>query len=303
MFVKVFHQLGRELVVASFTEGRAAVADLQRRELLLDVQLPECPWAAIALDDGASRLFTAYQYTRGVDVWDANSGDHSARVGKYRAVQLAVDRTGTKLVMWGYDNGVLDVATGNYLRIARLSSVYGAMLDSQMNWIWVPLEARSVVGRLRLDALQFDIVRLATPEKIWTIRRSPDGTRVILLQCRTLAKGRESGTLACVGEIGDSPSWELRLRGGDVTSNGSFTGDSRYFLLNGIQSRCVIVVNVATGVESRRIDVRADPAYPLSGASCMASDGRVIDAETGAVSEGVSKASWWRSAGLSVRQP
>ncbi|MBL8881040.1 MAG: hypothetical protein JNG88_18140 [Phycisphaerales bacterium] len=96
------------------------------------------------------------------------------------------------------------------------------------------------------------------------------------------------------------PEWVHLLTGKDVASNGAFTGDGRYFLVNANNAKCVIVIDTATGVERQRLDFAADPMYPLEGSRALTSSGQIIDAEAGRLVDYVNKTAWWRKAGLKI---
>lgn len=298
MFVHVFSVGGRILVGASFYEGRIAIATLDPHEVVAEIRLPFSTRAAFALTPDASQLVTAYQAPLGVDVWEVATGKHVARFGRFNAAQLGLDQRGRFAVLARGSCKVVDLRTGQSAPVLRLPDVYGALLDHQTWSMWVPFEKRAAVGRIWFERMEVETVPLATDEHIWTLRRAPDESCVILMRSKTLSHGRERGSLECATDVTGPTIWNLTLRGGDVSSQGSFTGDSRFFLVNAVESKCVIVFDARRGTEVRRIDVRTDPANPLPGPCSMTSDGRIVDAEEGVVRDAVNKSEWWRKAGL-----
>lgn len=298
MYVRIFHLRDEYLVVASFFEGRIAVASLERQSLLCQVQLPEpCP-EAFSLDADAAYLVVAYQTRRPIDIWRVPSSSHDRSTGRYRATHLMLDQSGQYAVIARGDRRLVSLSRDESISLPGLEGLYGALLDDTTHSMWVPLERRGAVGRVWFDQMRMEIVPLHTGEHVWTIRRAPDRSGIIMLRTGSLALGSERGCVECLDAIGGRSRWRRVLRGSDVTANGSYSGDSKYFLLNANEANCVIVIDAWTGAEVNRIPGRADPAYPLPGPRCMTSDGQIVDAEAGVIIDAVNQPSWWRVAGL-----
>lgn len=298
VFIRLFGHGKSAIVAASFAEGRIGIAGLNHGKLIADIRLRECSWKAWSISQSGDRLVVAYQYSRGIDVFQLPSGISLSRIGNFNAAHLGLNASGDKAVVWRACRGVVDLNSGAFVKIPQLSGVYGSLLSDDGSAIWVPLEKRAHVGQFDFDRMSLEVLDIGCDDCIWTLRRSPTADRIVMLQCYTLAAKRARGAVVCVPRIGAPPIWTHVLRGNDIASNGSFTGDGRYFLLNANEAKCVIVIDTELGAEVSRLPFVADPAYPLDGSRAMTSSGKIIDVNERILIDYVNKASWWRAAGL-----
>jgi WD40 repeat protein len=291
MYVRLLAGDNKGTVAASMSEGRILLAGYDERRALGSVTLPENCYKAFSFSADLRFMATGYWYTKGVDVWDVQTGQRVVRFGPSQTSRVLLDPAGECIIVWS-DRGKFarNWRTGRELRIRYLEDLYGAAVGRAGEFALLPLGLKRRVLRLDFRRLEPSRQELPINDVVWTMRWSPRFDRFIVLS--------QDRRLSCFADWNGPLLWARDFAEGQFTSNGSFTADGRYLLLNCIEAMCVLALDAASGETVRRIEAREDPAYPLEGPTAMTSTGKIIDAETGRVYDGVSKPAWWRAAGF-----
>lgn len=299
MDVKLVRFDSERFIVASMSEGRIALVSYDRQVLVSDIRLPEGFGRAYAVTTDCRLLATGYWYTKGIDLWNVRTGVHVDRFGPNQVSRLLFDMTGRWLVVWGSRKFVRNIHTGEETTLPKLEDLDGGCVDTRSNIMWLPIDVKGYILCIQFDPLRIEEVALPIAGTVWSVCYSPSYDRALLSAFTSFGHPIGSaGTVSCFSEIGGDLLWKQDFTDKDVACLGSFTADGRLFALGAVNAQRVIVLDVSSGEIVRYIEPYLSPTYPLEGSLILGSGGRVLDAATSEIYDGVSKPAWWRAAGL-----
>lgn len=299
MYATAWQRNGRTLIVATHSHRRLAIADLDSARLLRLIQLPSACVMSYDLSCDGAQIVTGYDGPRYIDIW---SLDRGIRVGQYKkaaAARVRFDANSRHVLTWASDQCyVVSTATNTWTRLSKGEDLYGSYLDSESNTMFVPVGEVPSLYRIQFEPVAIERVEMPHPSILYTIRKSPIACVFTLLY--------EDGRIECRDGLFGSLIWSRQHVEQEITSNGSFSGDGRYFALNvGALHQCW-VLDVATGEITHKLDkigCGIDPRSPLPGALILCSSGVILNAESGEISPGVSSIDWWTKAGMPLPDP
>jgi len=301
MYVRLYNIEDERFIATSFFDGRLVWANYSRQELVTDIHLPQDCYGAFAVSDDGRRLVTGYWGHHGIDIWELPDGERLDHFAGSQTSWLFLDPSGRYVAIDGRPRKcVRDLQTRTDLPIRRLGDLRGACFDYARQSLWLPIERKGSLVRVTRDPLEAQEVDSRINGKIWTMRYSPSCDRAVLFVCHHVGvdTSRDSGHVVCLTEIEGDYFWDHPLTGSDVSSNGAFSGDGSLVGVHAVDAGCVIVLDAKSGREVGRIPERFHPDYPLDDTTVMASDGRILDLQSGRVYDAVNKPAWWRAAGL-----
>ncbi|GEM_PF-5563035 len=275
------------IVAAALGAGRVVIADMTRQVLLWDVRDVDGP-SALEFSCNGEKLFLGSWDTPTVEVLCWRNRERTQLDAPKGVSRILSDDDGSFIVLQARRGrqDIIDLASGARTQLKHAHFVSEGFYRSDKNEFWAPSQSKGCVVVISLNPIVSEI-RQVTDKTIYSIALEPNRRSFAVSDASDLIQLRdiESGEL----------KWGWRSPKGADVGVCAFSRDFRYLALRSVNGGCTFVLDPESGALLRRLDFLLDD--PTIGSKFLLGEGRILDAETGETSDGVSKVAWWRAIG------
>ncbi|MFO0972172.1 MAG: hypothetical protein U1A27_01860 [Phycisphaerae bacterium] len=277
-------------VVTTMYPARMLLANYSREKLVWDVQLPEgVDFTSLSISCDGRIIVTGYYYTRGVDVWELQTGKHLFRMGPGGMTRVMLDPSARYVALWpGRPRVLLDLVDRTERRFPGIGDVAGAAGRALDGTMLLPTTWRTLVYRLHSKTGEMEKVRVPGMGDVYEMWWSPREDQIIVKDL--------GGLVSCRSSIESEPLWEHHYEGSELHYNLTYSADGRFVGFSFLSLKQTRVLDVTSGEAVRTIDELAS-GHPYEGPSIMTSYGKIVNLETGEIDPGASNWRWWRKIG------
>lgn len=279
-------------VGASFSDSRIALLTPDMRSLVAHFRLPADCRGCFDLSCDGRRLAVGLSYTDPchIEVRDVSSGRVEAALPRTFAFDVGLAGDGRTILYWSdrepSRTWVHDLVTGDRTFVRGAFGRFAGSWARQRDALLLRQYRGPGGVRLRFDPLRVEPLTWPSRRGTWAMAASPLDDTFAALDGDGYVWRIDAGTGA--------PLWRQRVRKAGWVA---FTGDGRFLGLEqhegGSGVARTVILDAATGELVRKVERREVARYPLSGPRLLCASGRVLNAETGEVADGVSSTRWW----------